>query len=76
MLNWPASSPDLSPDENIWDIVKRKYDKGSLGLLSICNPLTSMRKTEREKKKHLAFKNNSIWSLQFSSFVERRGDVI
>lgn len=61
MLNWPASSPDLSPDENIWDIVKRKYDKGSLGLLSICNPLTSMRKTERErKKKHLAFKNTAF----------------
>lgn len=60
MLNWPASSPDLSPDENIWDVVKRKYDKGSLGLLSICNPLTSMRKTEREKKKHLAFKNTAF----------------
>ena len=24
MLNWPACSPDLSPIENIWRIMKRK----------------------------------------------------
>ncbi len=24
VLNWPASSPDLSPTENIWRIIKRK----------------------------------------------------
>ncbi len=27
VLNWPACSPDLSPIENIWHIIKRKMSK-------------------------------------------------
>ncbi len=34
LLNWPACSTDLSPIENIWCIIKRKYVKDDHELFS------------------------------------------
>ncbi len=39
-LNWAACSPDLSPIENIWRIIKRKYVKDDHELFSSWKPIS------------------------------------
>ncbi len=46
VLNWPACSPDLSPIENIWRIIKRKYIKDDHKLLSSWKPISGKNVTK------------------------------
>lgn len=52
-------SPDLSPTEKSWHIMKQKYGEGSTEQLSSLNPISKNGKT-------FPFKKHSKWSCQFS----------
>ncbi len=50
VLNWPACSPDLSPKENIWRIIERKYVKDDHKLFSSWKPISGKNGTKFQHK--------------------------
>ena len=79
-LGLPAYSPDLSPIENVWRIMKRKYDYGDPGLLNNLSCTSS----KNGKEFHLQSFNNcfnkcpqqvSSVPKRLLSVVTRQGEV-